>query len=50
MDYIRIKAKGLDKVIFNLGDVFILIGSILMPFGAKTKVKEIISDNTSVEE
>ena len=50
VDYIRIKMKGLDKVIFNLGDVFILIGSILMPFGAKKKVKEIIPDNTSVEE
>ncbi len=50
VDYIRIKAKGLDKVIFNLGDVFILIGSILMPFGAKKKKKEIIPDNTSVEE
>ena len=40
----------LDKVNFKQGDIFILIGSILMPFGAKKKKKEIISDNTSVEE
>lgn len=50
MDYIRIKMKGLDKVIFNLGDVFILLGSLMMPFGTKKKTEEISADNISVEE
>ena len=50
VDYIRIKMKGLDKVIFNLGDVFILLGSLMMPFGTKKKTEEISADNISVEE
>ena len=50
VDYMRIKMKGLDKVIFNLGDVFILLGSLMMPFGTKKKTEEISADNISVEE
>ena len=50
VDYIRIKVKGLDKVIFNLGDIFILVGSLMMPFGTKKKTKEISADNISAEE
>ena len=50
MDYIRIKTKGADKVIFNLGDIFILLGSLIMPFGAKKKTKEILPDIVSEEE
>ena len=50
VDYIRVKMKGLDKVIFNLGDVFILLGSLMMPFGTKKKTEEISADNISVEE
>lgn len=48
VDYIRIKVKGLDKVIFNLGDIFILVGSLMMPFG--TKKKEIPVDTKATEE
>ena len=50
VDYIRVKMKGLDKVIFNLGDVFILLGSLMMPFGTKKKTEEISADNISAEE
>jgi len=50
VDYIRIKVKGLDKVIFNLGDIFILVGSLMMPFGTKKKIKEIPVDTTATEE
>lgn len=50
VDYIRIKMKGLDKVIFNLGDIFILLGSLMMPFGTKKKIREISADNISAEE
>lgn len=50
VDYIRIKTKGADKVIFNLGDIFILIGSLIMPFGVKKKTKEILPDIVSEEE
>ena len=50
VDYIRIKTKGADKVIFNLGDIFILLGSMIMPFGAKKKTKEILPDIVSEEE
>ena len=50
VDYIRIKVKGLDKVIFNLGDIFILVGSLMMPFGTKKKIKEIPVDITATEE
>jgi signal peptidase II len=50
VDYIRIKVKGLDKVIFNLGDIFILVGSLMMPFGTKKKIKEIPVDTKATEE
>ena len=50
VDYIRIKTKGADKVIFNLGDIFILLGSLIMPFGVKKKTKEILPDIVSEEE
>ena len=50
VDYIRIKVKGLDKVIFNLGDIFILVGSLMMPFGTKKKIKEIPVDIKATEE
>lgn len=50
VDYIRIKIKGADKVIFNLGDIFILLGSLIMPFGVKKKTKEILPDIVSEEE
>ena len=50
VDYIRIKVKGLDKVIFNLGDIFILFGSLMMPFGTKKKIKEIPVDIKATEE
>ena len=48
--YIRIKVKGLDKVIFNLGDIFIVLGSLMMPFGSKKKINNIAVDNIPTEE
>ena len=50
VDYIRIKVKGFDKVIFNLGDIFIVLGSLMMPFGSKKKMKNIVVDNIPTEE
>ena len=50
VDYIRIKVKGLDKVIFNLGDIFIVLGSLMMPFGSKKKINNIAVDNIPTEE
>lgn len=40
VDYLRIKVKGLDKVIFNLGDVYILFGSMMLPFFNRRKLAE----------
>ena len=37
-------------MIFNLGDIFILLGSLIMPFGVKKKTKEILPDIVSEEE
>jgi signal peptidase II len=50
VDYIRIKVKGLDKVIFNLGDIFIVLGSLMMHFGSKKKINNIAVDNIPTEE
>ena len=50
VDYIRIKVKVLDKVIFNIGDIFIVLGSLMMPFGSKKKINNIAVDNTPTEE
>jgi signal peptidase II len=50
VDYIRIKVKGLDKVIFNIGDIFIVLGSLMMPFGSKKKINNIVVDNIPTEE
>lgn len=44
VDYIRIKVKRLDRVIFNLGDIFIVLGSLMMSFGVKKKIKEVAVD------
>ena len=48
MDYLRIKKKGLDKVVFNLGDVFILLGSLMLPFAGKKK--EVKKNYVEIEE
>lgn len=50
VDYIRIKIKGLDKVIFNLGDIFIVLGSLMMPFGSNKKTKNPVVENLPTEE
>lgn len=50
VDYIRIKVKVLDKVIFNIGDIFIVLGSLMMPFGSKKKINNIAVDNIPTEE
>ena len=44
VDYIRIKVKGFDKVIFNLGDIF------MMTFGSNKKTKNPVVENLSTEE
>lgn len=48
VDYLRIKKKGLDKVVFNLGDVFILLGSLMLPFAGKKK--EVKKNYVEIEE
>jgi signal peptidase II len=33
VDYFSVQKKGLDQVVFNLGDLFIFLGSVLFALG-----------------
>lgn len=50
VDYLRIKKKGADKVVFNLGDVFILLGSLMLPFVGKSNGTKNVSVPKSITE
>lgn len=48
VDYLRIKKKVADKVVFNLGDVFILLGSLMLPLVGKKKA--VLKPNAGIQE